>query len=196
MTYLAKNDDDVRRFLGLPIEGDRGYVTRNRVYIPRPIEDLREYLMEAWDQGILAITWNQYTPRFNDGDICEFGVNDVSVTSDPKVAEDWLNGDFYEEYTREVTEEEYLEETTNTRWHTGYYKEEEDGQPTRYFRGLEEGTYSFYLGSNHPDGLNSDDVNLHLNDIEFEDALKQVFGDGTQVVISPTRVVQFEYDHE
>lgn len=195
MTELTKNDD-VRRFLGLPIEGDKGYIRYRRQYTPRPIEDLRDYLNEAWDQGILAITWHQYTPGFNDGEPCEFSVYDVSVTKNEEVAELWLDGDFNEDRTVEVSEAKYLEETADSRWYTPYFKEEEDGKPTKYFRTYEEGAYDYIPGSSHPDGVESDDVNLPLNDLEFEDALRSTFGDGTQVVLAPGRAVQFEYYHE
>jgi hypothetical protein len=32
---------------------------------------------------VQVITWTQYTPYFNDGDACEFGVGDVYVSSSP-----------------------------------------------------------------------------------------------------------------
>lgn len=33
--------------------------------------------------GITAIIWTQYTPYFNDGDTCEFNVNDATFTNAP-----------------------------------------------------------------------------------------------------------------
>lgn len=33
--------------------------------------------------AITAVIWNQYTPYFNDGDTCEFNVNEISFTNAP-----------------------------------------------------------------------------------------------------------------
>lgn len=29
--------------------------------------------------GLVSISWDQYTPHWNDGDVCEFGVNDIDT---------------------------------------------------------------------------------------------------------------------
>lgn len=48
---------------------------------------LVEYFQPFWDAGCLALGWTQYTPYFNDGAPCEFGLNDLCVgapeTEDP-----------------------------------------------------------------------------------------------------------------
>lgn len=41
-------------------------------------EAFREFL-EKYDDVVDNIYWTQYTPHFNDGEACEFGVNDVYV---------------------------------------------------------------------------------------------------------------------
>lgn len=40
---------------------------------------LKETFKEFWklNPGITTVRWTQYTPYFNDGEPCEFGVNDV-----------------------------------------------------------------------------------------------------------------------
>lgn len=195
MTDLGKSNDDVRRFLGLPIEGDKGYTRHYRTYTPRPVEELYDYFKEAFDQGIKAVTWHQYTPYFNDGEPCEFSVYDMSVTNNEEVAEHWLDDNFYEDRLVEVDKAEYdaeYEAMKNSRYSYFPY-EEQDG---KFYKRYEEGAYDYIPGSNHPDKIGADDVNIPVNTLEFEDALRTTFGDHTQVVVAPTRVVQFDYEHE
>ena len=41
--------------------------------------------------GITAIHWTQYTPYFNDGDVCEFRVNEIHFTNCPIDSLDDIN---------------------------------------------------------------------------------------------------------
>ena len=45
----------------------------------------KETTKEFFDKnpGVTAIVWTQYTPYFNDGDTCEFNVNDATFTNAP-----------------------------------------------------------------------------------------------------------------
>ncbi len=63
-------------FLGVPVTGTITKWGRDRVD-QRPIEELRP-LLEAvlTDPLIKEIGWTQYTPYFNDGDVCEFGISE------------------------------------------------------------------------------------------------------------------------
>ncbi len=175
--------------MDIPIEGDEPSHYSRRHYVPRDIEELYPHFKEEFYKGVKAATWHQYTPYFNDGEPCEFNVYDLSVTNHEEVAENWLNGDFYEDRRVELTEEQYKEETEGSRWYTGCY--EEDG---KFYKRYEEGTYDYIPGVSHPDGITDVDIPIHL--LEFEDALRAKFGDHTQVVVTPTRVVQFDYEHE
>lgn len=193
MTEFTKNND-VRSFLGLPIEGDKGYTRYRRQYTPRPIEDLYPYFKTAFENGIKAITWQQYTPRFNDGEPCEFSVHEVSVTNNTEVAENWLDNNFYEDRLVEVDRAEYeaeKEAAKKSRYYHYLPYEEIDG---KIFKRYEEGTYDYIPGSRHPDNIKDLDIPIHK--LEFEDALRTKFGDHTQVVVTPERVVQFEYSHD
>ena len=50
--------------------------------------------------GIKAIVWAQFTPYFNDGDTCEFGVNDPTFTN--AEGEDLYEVSAYGEYEGET----------------------------------------------------------------------------------------------
>lgn len=57
---------------------------------------------------LVAISWTQYTPYFNDGDTCEFGVNDVYFTNDPEM----LNEHVYDwDYHWGAKDDKYSEST-------------------------------------------------------------------------------------
>jgi hypothetical protein len=189
------NKEDARLFNGVPIEGDMPTQYSRRNYLPKPIEELYPFFKEAFDKGIKAASWHQYTPYFNDGEPCEFSVYDLSVTSNEEVAANWLAGDFHEDRLVEVTKEQYdeaYEETKRSRYSYFPY-EENDG---KFFKLYQEGVYDYTSPSygGHPDGIK--DVSIPVGTLEFEDALRTKFGDHTQVVVTPTRVVQFEYEHE
>lgn len=186
----------VREFLGTPIEGSRTSSWQPRAYNPRPIEDLKPYLEEAWNKGIKAITWKQYTPHWMDGDVCEFSVHEIAVTSNEEVAEQWEDFRFYEDREIEVTEQQYLD-NHHERYYSGYSKVEEDGKPTKFIRRVDE-VYEYELScyGDHPDGVDTEALDLPMQKLEFEDALRTAFGDHTQVVLTPTRVLQEEYSHD
>ena len=70
----------MNELLGRPITGDVShYSTKERVE-PRPISELLEALDGLLEfPEVEAVRWTQYSPYFNDGDVCEFGVNDPHI---------------------------------------------------------------------------------------------------------------------
>ena len=54
-----------------------------------------------------------------------------------------------------------------------------------------------YGNRKHPDGFYREDFpELPIDHYEFEYAMREKFGDHTEVVVTPTRVVQSEYEHD
>ncbi|MFI2124761.1 hypothetical protein ACH45E_26790 [Streptomyces sp. NPDC020299] len=82
---------DTRNFLGIPVQGD---ITRGESRgEQRPIEELQPILQAVLDDPtIVEFGWRQYTPYFNDGDPCTFGVHGtwVRTTADEDADEDDL----------------------------------------------------------------------------------------------------------
>ena len=162
-----------RSFMGIRIEGEYNH---GRSYCDqRSLEELVAIFKAAFDKGVKAIAWEQYTPYFNDGEPCEFSVGDFAFTTNQVVADAWLDnnagseGDCYD-YKGELIPG-YLRTdfySYQTPWHTDYP---------------------------HPDGFVKGDIEMP-NGNEFEQVLNQTFGDHTIVVVTPTQVVQSEYDHE
>lgn len=163
---------EVRTFMGITIEGDTGYGRYQRD-AQEPIEKLYPYIKTALSNGALAISWNQYTPYFNDGEPCEFSVGDVGVTTDPKIRDAWLEG---------------LSGIENEDGSYDYIEHYEYTVPSQ--------AQADKWGLRHPDGLVGDDFDVPANEERFEDALRATFGDHTTIVITPERVVQFEYSHD
>lgn len=168
---MGKSDN--RTFMGIPVEG---YYNFGRSYYDqRPMEELVPYFKEAFAKGIKAIAWRQYTPYFNDGEPCEFGVGDISYTSNPHVANAWLREEDGDEDDRYDENGEIIADYVPTDFYS-YEKPWSVKYP-------------------HPDGFVKGDI-VFPNMSEFERVLCETFGDHTTVVVTPDRVVQFEYDHD
>jgi hypothetical protein len=75
---------------------------------------LKEVFSEFWEKnpGIKTVLWTQYAPYFNDGDPCEFGVNDASFTNAEGADVDDIH---YEEYDGDK-EDIWVECSFDPRW--------------------------------------------------------------------------------
>lgn len=76
-----------RNLLGIPIEG---VITGmgDRKTRQRPVEELRPYLQAVLHEpGIHSFGWRQYTPYYNDGEPCVFGVGNIWFLT-PEAVED------------------------------------------------------------------------------------------------------------
>lgn len=84
-------------FEGIPKIGDGDYSTARSTVRQRPASELKDAILGLFElEHIVGLRWNQYIPRFNDGDVCEFTVSGVSV-SDSRAPEDaeWVDHDDY-----------------------------------------------------------------------------------------------------
>lgn len=86
-----------------PIEGDIVVNRRSSVEQGSAEEFLAALDTILDEPGVEAVKWTQYTPYFNDGDACEFGLNDptVRLVGDDEEAGDYGDGfrsvyDFWE----------------------------------------------------------------------------------------------------
>jgi len=148
-------------FMGMAVKGSYGGWSRA---IQKPIEELYPYFKLAFEQGVKAVMWEQYTPGWNDGEPCEFSIREVKLTANDEVAQAWLNDS---EPDMEVA---YPDEDV-------YYDD-----------------YEYEAYGSHPDGDWVSKVNVPVQDGAFEDALRSVFGNDTKIVVTPEAVVQFDYD--
>lgn len=133
-----------------------------------------------------ALQWSQYTPYFNDGDSCEFSVNDLNVLTSEEV-EGLENGEIdrhelYEnnpfekpsDYVYRNAKDEYYANQIKT-WDDRVAKIGEDR-----IKELDEGVKKFKKIF----GSISDDTMLSL------------FGDHVQITVTRKGIDVDEYDHE
>lgn len=169
---------------GTPSKGRRGQVDQ------RPLSDLRP-VFEALlaDERVIEFGWQQYTPYFNDGDVCEFSVGAPWIrTVDDDEDADACDleasrlhptlGDVAYKWV-EFNEKEKAE--YRAKWHTSY-------TPSGEYKRIEkESKYSDLLELI---------LKLKVDAGEYEDAMYDAFGDHAQVTVTKTGIQIDEYDHD
>jgi hypothetical protein len=145
---------------------DKSYSYKSQFVEQKTMAELLPYLEASFAKGVKAIKWQQYVPGFNDGDPCEFTINDVYFTSNPGMVNLWSKGESAEDLAEE------------------YY-------PLRMAENLDDYAYGLY--SDHPDGLTKD-VDVPISSAEFEYAIRAEFGDNAEVVITPDTTYIFDYE--
>lgn len=133
----------------------------------------------AANPEVYAFAWTQYTPYFNDGEPCEFGVNEIYAYNDTEeVREAIQNGDrsgiFWGELGTEDDETDYV---VNTR----------------------DRTYDHHARKMVPVELeqyeqNTADLIRALND--FNDEFQYAFGDHVSVLVTRDGIDVEEFDHD
>jgi hypothetical protein len=146
---------------------DKSYSYRSQFVEQLPITDLAPYLEASFAKGVKAIKWQQYVPGFNDGDPCEFTINEVYFTGNDEVAKLWAGGQSVD----------YLEDE-NTYHDLDY---------------LEDYVFALFSYSDHPDGLTID-ADVPIGSAAFEYAVRAEFGDNTEIVITPEATYTFDYE--
>lgn len=68
-----------REILGRPVTGTKPYhrPPRTEQWAPERFIELLDAVLAV--PGVEAVKWNQYTPYFNDGEPCEFGIGEAYV---------------------------------------------------------------------------------------------------------------------
>lgn len=121
---------------------------------------------------ITAVIWTQYTPYFNDGDPCEFYVNDI-------------DGVIYS-CSNERALELGIDVDDDADEHEGNSYLDEDGEGvTRHIYNVR---YS---------GLLSDAIGRYFTPFqEFDDILREVLHEGIVTLYRDGRVIVNDYDHD
>lgn len=174
---------------GMPIKG--GKIHGRNVVEQKPLDDLKQVFLDLLaDPNVVEFGWTQYTPHFNDGDICEFSVGQswVRTVSDGEDADhfDLEVGDFHPSLGTQrcvagkLTEEE--RQAYRTENHTSYApvdKWERIPQECKYPETAE-------LASK-------------LTDIQlgcYENAMLEAFGDHAEVTVTREGFQIDEYYHD
>lgn len=116
-----------------------------------------------------SVRWNQYTPYFNDGEPCYFSVNNLEY----KFSEKFSAGAVSDE-----TEDEYVYE-----WRLKeFFNKNKDILNYEMLDGLQKACDE--MG----------DIHSHL--MSLEDALREEFGDHSQITLSKTGIEVDHYEHD
>lgn len=178
---------------GYPVEGEKPIYADD--FPPqKPGSELVSALAALIDMGVARVMWTQYTPYFNDGDVCTFSAHEIQV---------YARESYDEPLTRKVLERVYKDR----RWdyvlgrveHGSY----EEFEVTREY---EEG-YDFEPSDSdeypHPEFLPDSPVmeqalkvNRMITSGSYDQFLGSNFGDGTQVTFDGKRFTFDEYSHD
>jgi hypothetical protein len=116
--------------------------------------------------GINALRWTQYTPYFNDGDACVFGVNDVYFTN---------------------AKGEQLNDVNSWGW--GEYEgDDEDVWAESYM--------TYLSGKQGVNAASCEFLSSMINSSEMVDIMEQMFGDHVCVTVTREGIDVEEYDHD
>lgn len=157
-------------FLGIPVIGDINEGEKREHQ--RPIEDLAPLLQAVVDdEFIVEFGWTQYTPYFNDGDPCTFGVR----------GEVWFR----------TTQDGAVDDT---------YELELDSHPTIGIRRWNGDARSFEEIRLSPEKRAVYDRCLALDTAieggEFLDVLLDAFGDHAEITVKKDAIQVEFYSHE
>lgn len=142
-------------------------------------EDFKGWFLEYFKlyPFITSIKWTQYTPYFNDGDRCVFSIQEpeLELSAAFVSANPGLN----------LTGSSYNKKNPD----------EEDGD-TDDIQSVTLNTYDFTKeqGKAYPDMKAA--INSITNLFAAEDILLHVFGDHTEIVVTPEKIVVEEYEHD
>lgn len=141
----------------------------------------KEITKEFFDKnpGITGVVWTQYTPYFNDGDTCEFRVNDPSFTN---ANEDELDNVRWGEYDGED------ESVWAVEGNISYVLEND--------RDYWKETKEKILASGGVDVVSCDLFSKTICSSEMEDVMEAMFGDHVRVVATREGFDVQDYDHD
>lgn len=146
-------------------------------------EDFKESIKTIFESffaanpEVYAFAWTQYTPYFNDGEPCEFGVNEIYAYKDTDAVREAINDNDTALYYGEVNESEDDEDVVNTRDRT-YDSHAKKMVPVKLVQYEQ----------------NTADLIRALND--FNDEFEYAFGDHVGVIVTRDGIDVQDYDHD
>ena len=162
-------------FLGIPVDGD--IVRADKKKDQLPLSDLAPLMQVVLDDdGIACFGWQQFTPYFNDGDPCVFGVSSLWAARPEDVRGD------SDDFDRDELEVEYGS-------HLGSYEGREEWVPDpadpvnrrvlakRRYVGPDQARYDNCLA-----------LATALGSGSFDDVLLEAFGDHAEVTVRRTGI--------
>jgi hypothetical protein len=174
-------------FMGLPVEADEIDKSRTRQADQWDADTFERMVKPLLEAGV-SIQWDQYTPFFNDGDICEFSVNEPTFRIDPESEDGYFEDGFFSPYEVQLKggEEEIYK---------GYeYYGETDRWGYRRQQAVYEKTGRVF--DRHPSYDAMEELRTAMNYGHFEELLYDLFGDHAKIRITPDHIVKEYYQHD
>lgn len=154
-----------------------------------------------------AIVWTQYTPYFNDGDTCTFGVNGFSLHVDPKMMAEDVQKMMGFDPTEEVEEPDQVDEDEDE------YEDDEDSSVNSILSSIEDNEQNRrYLKESWSAAgragvalreLTESEKQLltDFNELEndcgaIDEVLEMVLGDHVQVTATRSGFKTSDYEHD
>jgi hypothetical protein len=178
-------------FLGIPVEGD---IDKGSKKTPqKPLAEL-EPLMRAVlaDDYIDSFGWTQYTPYFNDGDACVFGVGEPWFRTMDDVKGKPASGDEDDEYYDEDDDDSF---TLGYTAHPTLGKQDYEYDNPRDWENRRK-VYGRYEGNRQSSFTVCADLADAINSGAFEDVLLEAFGDHAKVKVRATGITVDTYEHD
>lgn len=180
MTDLTKTDQ--KNFLGIPIIGEGKEGSTRVPQISK--EEFAALVKTVLDHpSVHLFGWKQYTPYFNDGDICEFGASDfyLITTSDVDQYEELLEDDPY--MVQEVFDPHSDHPTLG-------------GRPYHWDEVTRKGHFGDYEGPDKDLYEHAMALSGVINNGSAEGVLLTLFGDHCTVVVTKQKIEIEEYSHD
>ena len=142
-------------------------------------KNLKSIFKQMFDENqiINAFVWEQYTPYYNDGETCTFGVNEVTATN---ATGDDLNYIYYDEYDGDNEDVVVA---------CSWYIDRKDEQ--------------FWVGKeklkNFISNMNIENVKEFINMLQndsMSDIMKMTFGDHVKIIATREGFNIIPYDHD
>lgn len=179
----------VKNFIGIPVDMDELHHGRGRATEQLGQEEFRELITPVLEAGV-SVRWDQYTPYFNDGDVCEFTIYSPRFHTDD-IDEDSDQGEYDDGYVflydvrieggEEVKHQEERVLDSN-RWN-GYRMVYSEVKTGRVF-------------DKHPAYHAMKEFSHAMDQGKFESLLYETFGDHALITVSADGIVKEFYDHE
>lgn len=170
------SEDEQRSFCGIPIKGKIYRETDAEQLTQAQYEQLVRPLLE--DPNIHSFGWTQYTPYFNDGETCYFGVHEpwVRTAKDTAGEQDEGYADYSERHTVGYGKHPTLGE--------GPWYRAEPRQRTGVAPGYEQTAARVQALADA------------MGDGSLNTVLMALFGDHAEVTVRKDRIVVDEYSHD
>lgn len=171
-------------FLGIPVEGDIARPSRR--VSQRPLSELAPLLRAVLEDPTMhSLGWTQYTPYFNDGDPCVFGVAEpwfLTVDDAAKLERD--EDGSCEEFDKDEYEVYYgVHPTLGTRG--------DDYDPVK-----REMVYKPYAGPDEDRYERVMALAKAIGSEAFDDVLLEAFGDHAKVTVKSSGISVMFYEHD